>query len=105
MSDSRCNPLHYSLMETVPLLAGAEKSLAAANLAFTLAFVMAAQVWQWILMGPIIHLFLVWLTKKDPLSRKIYIRYMRQGKRYDPWPHEGRQFNPRPDGFCRGVLC
>lgn len=92
-------------METVPTLAGAEKSLAAANLAITLAFVMAVGIWQWALVGPVVHAFLVWLTKRDPLSRKIYIRYRRQGDRYDPWPATGGQFNPRPRGFCQGVLC
>lgn len=103
--EARVSPLHYSLMETVPTFAGAEKSLAVANIAFTLAFVMAAQIWQWALVGPVIHVLLVWLTKRDPLTRKIYIRYRRQGLVYDPWPRAGTQFNPRPQGFCQGALC
>lgn len=101
----RTSPLHLSLMDTVPIFMGAEKSLAVANLSITMAFVMAAQVWQWLLVGPVVHAFLVWLTKRDPLTRMIYIRYMRQGNRYDPWPRDGHQLNPRPRGFCQGVLC
>lgn len=104
MSDLRISPLHASLNETVQIMAGAEKSLAAANLAFTLAFVMAARVYWWAIAGAVIHMFLVWLTKRDPLTRKIYVRYRRQGLTYDPWPSRWQRRNVRPAGFSAGAL-
>jgi len=103
--ERRVSPLHYSLMESVPTFGGAEKSFAIVNLSFTAAMFMASQNWQFILPGIVTHLLLVWMTKRDPLTRVIYFRYVRQGRRYDPWPRGRQGLNARPRGFCRGVLC
>ncbi len=104
-TEPRISPLHYSLMESVPTFAGAEKSFAIVNISFTAAMVMAAQAWQFVLPGLIAHALLAWLTKRDPLMRVIYFRYVRQGARYDPWPRERQKLNARPKGFCRGAPC
>lgn len=103
--ERRVNPLHYSLMESVPTFAGAEKSFALVNLSFTAAMVMASQTWQFFVPGVIAHVLLVWMTKRDPLTRVIYFRYVRQGSRYDPWPRTRQNLNSRPRGFARGALC
>lgn len=104
-SELRVSPLHSSLMESVPTFAGAEKSFAVVNISFSAAMVMAAQAWQFILPGLLVHFLLVAMTKRDPLTRVIYFRYVRQGRRYDPWPRERQKLNARPRGFCRGVSC
>lgn len=99
----RATKIHKSLME-VKTIGGVERNLFILNQTFMLTFVMGLQMMFYIPIGVILHFILVRATKKDPFLRLIYLRYNRQGDRYDPWPHAIQRHNSRPEGFGRGVL-
>lgn len=86
-------------------MAGAERGLAIINGTIAGGTVIGLNTLWWIPIAILIHGFLVWLNKRDPMLRMIYMRYNRQSDRYDPWPHVETNNNPRPDGFDRGNLC
>lgn len=102
--EARYCTVHRSLNEE-KTLAGAERGLVIVNVTVAGAVVMAFESWLWVPVAFMIHAFLVWLHKQDPLIRKIYLRYNRQKDRYDPWPHAMDTLNSRPDGFDKGNLC
>lgn len=99
----RSTAVHKSLHE-VKTIGGVEDKLAILNVTFTAAFVMGMTMWQLIPVGIMAHLFLAWLTKKDPWTRKVYMRYSVQADMYDPWPHAVQKRGHRPVGFARGAL-
>jgi type IV secretory pathway TrbD component len=102
--EPRWTRIHRSLNE-VKSLAGGERGLVIANTTVAAATVMGLKTLIWIPIAIIIHGFLVWLYKADPMTRLIYRRYNIQTDRYDPWPHANTEVNPRPEGFERGNLC
>lgn len=75
------------------------------NATITAAVVMGFGLFIWVGIAVFAHIVLVWMTKKDPMMRKIYIRYRRQSFCYDPWPQAVQQENLRPYGYDRGNLC
>lgn len=95
----------YRCLNEVKSLAGAERGLVIANTTIAAATVMGFKSLLWLPVAFAIHVFLVWLYKKDPMSRLIYIRYNSQTDHYDPWPQSGTEVNARPEGFDKGNLC
>lgn len=95
----------YRCLNEVKSTAGGERGLVIANTTLAAATVMAFKSFWWLPVAFAIHIFLVWLYKKDPMSRLIYIRYNSQTDRYDPWPNVETEVNARPDGFDKGNLC
>lgn len=102
--ESRQTPVHKSLLET-RTLGGVEFRLAMLNGTISAAIILALQNWYYIPIAILIQLFLVWVTKKDPMIVKIYARYNILGDVYDPWPRRTALMNQRPAGFGKGVLC
>lgn len=102
--EPRWNRIHRCLNE-VKSLAGAERGLVVANTTIAAASVMGFTTFYWLPFAFLIHIFLVWLFKRDPMTRLIYIRYNGQADKYDPWPHADTEVNARPEGFERGNLC
>lgn len=100
----RVNVIHKSLHE-VKRIGGVESKLAILNGTFVTAFVMGLGMWQLIPLGVATHFFLAYITKKDPYTRQIYMRYVTQADKYDPWPHAVQKKNQRPEGFGKGMLC
>lgn len=95
----------YRCLNEVKSLAGGERGLVISNTTLAAATVMAFKSFLWLPIAVGIQAFLVWLYKKDPMSRLIYIRYNAQADRYDPWPSADTEVNSRPDGFDKGNLC
>lgn len=95
----------YRCLNEVKSLAGGERGLVIANVTLGAATVMGFKTFLWLPFAFFIHLFLVWMYKKDPMSRLIYIRYNSQTDRYDPWPQDDTEVNSRPEGFDKGNLC
>jgi len=104
MTGRRATPIHHSLME-IRTLGGVEHGLAVLNGTIAAVFVMGLKSPFWLPAAVIFHIALMVLTKRDPLFRQIYRRYMTQGHRYDPWPMSGGSRYPRPDGWGKGTLC
>jgi type IV secretory pathway TrbD component len=104
MMEQRYTVIHKSLHE-IKRIAGVESRLAILNGTMVAAFVMGLGMWHFIPLGFGAHIFLAWVTKKDAWARQIYIRYVTQADRYDPWPHAVQNKNKRPEGFGRGMLC
>lgn len=102
--EPRASQVHQSLLETKSIM-GAERGFALANGTIAAAMIINLHILAWIPIALALHVFLVWLHGKDPMMRHIYIRYNRQAHRYDPWPHAEALYNPRPQGFGRGMLC
>ncbi|MDE3021168.1 MAG: VirB3 family type IV secretion system protein [Pseudomonadota bacterium] len=99
----RKNPFYRSL-NLVETAGGAEKSLAVLNFTLGLAFVYATKILWLPIPFAFMHIFLRWLTKKDPFIRKSYIKYNRMSDRLDPWPSQNMKKAWRPEGFCRGIM-
>ncbi|MBF4990992.1 VirB3 family type IV secretion system protein [Methylophilus sp. QUAN] len=95
----------YRCLNEVKSVAGGERGLVIVNWTIAGATVMGLKTLWWLPAAFFIQIFLVWMYKKDPMSRLIYIRYNSQTDRYDPWPHADTEVNSRPDGFDKGNLC
>lgn len=100
----RITSIHKSLHE-IKRIGGVESKLAILNGTFLAAFVMGLGMWQFIPVGIGTHMFLAWVTKNDAWARQIYMRYVTQADKYDPWPHAIQKKNERPEGFGKGMLC
>ena len=86
-------------------MAGAEFGLALINIMFAGVMLLGAGLWQLGLVALGIHLLLVMLHKYDPKLKRVYLRYMRQGDIYDPFPGFDQKRNERPEGFARNFPC
>jgi len=102
--EPRATVVHKSLLE-IKTLAGVEKKMAILNgtMAATLTMGMNQPGFLGLAVG--LHFFLMWVTKKDPFTIKVYARYALLGDVYDPWPKRTNKRNPRPDGFGKNLLC
>ncbi len=99
----RRSPFYPVLTE--PLLCfGGERNLVALNGILAVAFIAGAGLWFLAPVFLLIHGALVYLGRKEPQAREIYLRYARQGHVYDPWPHADCR-RPRPTGFAPGLTC
>jgi type IV secretory pathway TrbD component len=100
----RASAIHRSLLE-IKTIGGVEDRLAILNGTFAAAIVMGLGLWPYIAVAVALHLVLARLTRRDPFTRRIYMRYNAQADRYDPWPHARQRCNRRPQGFGRATLC
>ena len=100
----RLTPLHRSLVEP-QLIGGVERPLAIVNATLALVFVADLHFYFYLVVAVGLHLVLRRITRADPFTRKIYIKYNLQGDVYDPWPHARLRRGKRPAGFGRGMLC
>lgn len=102
--EARYTPVHRSLHEE-KTLGGAEKNWVLLDGILTMVAVIVFESLVWVGIGFVLYLFLIWIYKKDPVMRKVYIQYNKQYDVYDPWPHVEETANARPQGFDRGNLC
>ena len=100
----RTSVLHESLVSPL-LIAGVEKPFVIVNVTLTLVLVADLHMLGWFPLSVLVHLFLVQMTREDPFTRRIYIRYNRQADSYEPWPHARTSGKGRPNGFSRGMPC
>jgi type IV secretion system protein VirB3 len=102
--DRRITPLYQALVEPL-LIAGVEKPFAIVN--FTLGVLMVGdlKLYAWLPLAIMAHLLLRHITREDPFTRQIYVRYNRQSDRYVPWPKVRGGRGLRPQGFGRGLPC
>lgn len=84
----------YQALLKPRLLLGARREFVAINgmitalvVLFSLQAQILTKIWPFAPAPVLLHIFLVWLTHKDPMIIEIYRRYMKQGDRYDPWGH------------------
>ena len=100
----RATAVYRSLLE-IKTIGGVEDRLAIMNGTFAIAIVVGLGLWPYIALAAALHLILARITRRDPFSRRIYMRYNTQADRYDPWPHARQRHGRRPQGFGRGTLC
>lgn len=104
MQEARTTRIYANISE-VRTLAGAEFGLALINIMFTGVMILGAGIWQMLFVAGGIHILLVMLHKYDPRLKRVYMRYMRQGDIYDPFPSFEQKRNMRPEGFARNFPC
>jgi type IV secretory pathway TrbD component len=92
--DLRYTKVKQSLIWPKALLGGDEK-ISMFNLLVTFNMVMALNVYLYIFVGIAIQAVLVFMHKKDPFMRDIYLRYIKFHHRYDPWLRKNYQRNRR----------
>lgn len=102
--EPRASAVHKSLLE-IKTYGGVEKGMAVANGTLAAALGMGTEEPAFLLLAIAVHFFLMWLTKKDPFTVKVYMRYAKMGDIYDPWPKRTMKRNARPEGFGKGLLC
>jgi len=102
--EPRSTVVHKSLLE-IKMVAGVEKKMAIMNGTMAATLTMAMNQPGFIGLGVMVHFFLMWVTKKDPFTIKVYARYALLGDVYDPWPKRTNKRNPRPEGFGKNLLC
>lgn len=102
--EPRASAVHKSLLE-IKTLGGVEKRMAILNGTMALTLTMAMNQPGFLALAVVLHFFLMWVTKKDPFTIKIYARYALLADVYDPWPKRINKRNPRPDGFGKNLLC
>jgi type IV secretion system protein VirB3 len=90
------------------LVAGVDPKLLVVNYGFVLLVMLLFRdlriVAVFAVLAAAAHVFLRGIFRKDPWLRPIYIRYMRQADRYDPYPEIEPRRGLRPIGFGRGTL-
>lgn len=98
----------FPALSRPPLLAGVDPKLLVVNYGFVLLGMLLFRdlriVAVFAVLAVGVHLFLQGIFRRDPWMRMIYIRYMRQSDRYDPWPEIEPRRGLRPIGFGRGTL-
>jgi type IV secretion system protein VirB3 len=100
----RASAVHKSLLE-IKTVGGVEKRMAIANGTLAAALTMGTNQPMFLLLAVVVHFFLMWLTKKDPFTVKVYMRYALLADIYDPWPRRTIKRNARPEGFGKNLLC
>lgn len=91
-----------------PLVAGVDPKLLMGNFGFVVFVLVLFRdmtiVAGFAALAVVLHFFLKSLYRSDPWLRPIYVRYMRQSDRYEPWPEKSPKRSLRPIGFGRGSL-
>ena len=100
----RTTPGHQAMLE-VKSAAGAEFAPTVANLTVCLIMLMGPNFYWWPLLACFVQKLLQWMFRRDPHLGLIFLRYMREGDRYDPWPRANQLLNKRPMGAARDLLC
>jgi len=76
---------------------GGDESLSMINLLLTFNMVMAMKVYGYLIVGIVVQMVLIFINKRDPFMKDIYMRYIKLGNRYDPWMrkkyHRNRRFS------------
>lgn len=94
----------HSVLSRPRLILGVDHKLAMLNMIAAAEFVLILGM-PWMAPGFLVsHLVLAYATKRDPMIRPVYMRYMKQKDRYEPWPRTSGA-NQRPIGWGRGFLC
>lgn len=76
------------------------------NAIFAVAVCFASRTFYYVIVAVLVHLLLVWMTKRDPQWRNVYIAYNRHGDRYDPGVRARVSARgQRPYGFGRSWPC
>lgn len=65
--------------------------------------VTSLKLYWWIPIFWVIHKFLGYFGKKDPIVLTVYIRYTRQAFSYQSWPNPFQRMGFRPFGFKKGT--
>ncbi len=102
--EPRASTVHKSLLE-IKTYGGVEKRMAVANGTVWAALTMGTEQPAFIFFAVVVHFILMWVTKKDPFTINVYMRYAVLGDVYDPWIRRNMKRNERPEGCCRNVLC
>ncbi len=100
----RCTTVHGSLLQA-KTIAGVEDRLAILNATCALAIVMGTGLWPYLGVALAAHVLAARATRDDPYLRSIWLQYLRQADRYDPWPCVRGRHGRRPHGFGRDLLC
>jgi len=94
----------YTALSTPMLLLGGEFRLVVFNAGFYLFMLILIKAWWWFPVTWLVHQFLKSITKNDPWLRKIYLVYMKQSNRYEPFPESAPKRGLRPIGCGRGAV-
>lgn len=102
---ARASTVHRSLLETKST-AGAEFAPAVANVTLMMVMLMGPNLLWWPVITIGIQLFLKWMFGVDDRLSMVFMRYLREGDVYDPWPRANQSQNKRPFGMGRDIpLC
>lgn len=77
---------------------GVDYKLAVVNLMATVVMVSVGHKFWWIGVAILFHSLLRAAYKADPDVLKVYLHYVLQSHRYEPWPHPGSR-QARPKGW------
>ncbi|WP_038093150.1 VirB3 family type IV secretion system protein [Acidihalobacter prosperus] len=80
------------------VLWGVDYPLAVGNLTLAVMLVVVGHIYWWVLAAIGIHRLLGMAHRADPDMFKVYLRYAKQGHRYEPWAHPDSR-NRRPGGW------
>lgn len=96
--------LQKDLIEQKQLL-GVDRRIGAIFILFVAIMVLVTRIyWLGISVPPV--WLAIWLaTRDDPNMFDVYLRYAKQGHRYESIQKLPQRRNLRPDGFARGTLC
>ena len=101
----RSNNVHKSINVT-KTIGGGDKSLVILNGTLGAMVCFALQNAYFLPVTIFMHIFIRWMTRRDPWLRRIYINYNRHNHYYDPWVSTKRMKRfLRPHGFGRDLLC
>lgn len=101
----RKTPVYNALMRP-RLTAGVDTDIVEVLVIITVFFVFSPLRFYYFPVASVLIWFLFLLyAKDDPHALKVLVKYVRQGDRYEPWPHSAQTQNLRPLGFGRGELC
>ncbi len=96
--------VHNCLLE-VRSAGGAEFQPVVINVTVMLTILMGPNIMWWPAVTYVVHKLLQWMFNKDPYMSRIFVRYMREGDFFDPWPKANQFINKRPSGAGRDLLC
>lgn len=86
--------------------AGGEFAPTVFNVTLTLVMLMGPNLLWWPVVALAIQALLRWMFTVDSRASAVFMKYMREGDVYDPWPRAGQRQNRRPYGMGRGLpLC
>lgn len=78
---------------------GIDYRLAVVNLMLAATMIAVGHKWWWLGIAVLFHVLLRAAYRADPDVFAVYVRYVKQGHRYEPWPHPSPA-NPRPKGWA-----
>lgn len=102
--EERFSPVHRSLNEPQQI-GGVERKLFILNMTLHAAMVFGMKQMFFVATAVMLHVFMRYVTKKDPLITPIYKQRIGMAETYDPWPHTNQVKGRRPHGFSRNNLC